>query len=187
MTFPLPRYEAVEFSASVNVSTGDLDTLNRAKLPKRFLRGEMTLEEPIGVDVPGHGYLIRFAQGSYESDYFDPATGEVLEFDDWPGSEPLLINSTLGQYTNTIKALIAAFPFYNKIVGPLDEAEAEARIDERVAIAARLGNLIREIDPVAIYPDSPWARFISDLANGDYATEDILREEDPVPGGISVE
>jgi hypothetical protein len=67
MTHKWPRYEPVTFATAVNVSPEDLDSLNRAGLPKHILvRVGGTLREAVGVDVPGRGYLIHFAHGGLE-------------------------------------------------------------------------------------------------------------------------
>ena len=187
MTDSWPRYEPVTFSIGVNVSREDLDTLNRALLPKRALGVGDALEEPVGIDVPGRGYLIRFAHGGFHSYCFDPATGEVLELSDWPGMEPYLVNTTLDQFTRTVKAVTGAFPYYDDMPIAVDDVEADARIAERVATAARIGDLLREIDPVAMAPDGFWDNFLVDVGMGDYSTEDVLREDDSDPGHGSTE
>ena len=125
MTDNWPRYEPVTFTTAVNVSSEDLDTLNQAGLPKDALGVGSTLEVPVGVDVPGRGYLIHFAHGGVHDYYFDPSTEQVLAVDSWPGQELNLVNSTLGQFTNTEKAIIEAFPFYDDLDRDLNEVDVD--------------------------------------------------------------
>jgi hypothetical protein len=163
----------------VNVSPEDLDTLNRSRLSKHALGVGTTLEEPVGVDVPGRGYLIRFARGRpegfyYPADYYyDPSTREVLFIDAAFGQVAVLVNSTLEQFTTTVKAIIEAFPFYDDLGKDLNEVDVDTLVEMYEASAARLASLIREIDPVA-YTSDFWQDFLVDVVHGDYATEDCL-------------
>ena len=179
MTTNWPRYEPVVFTTAIDVSPEDLDTLNRARLPRSFLGEDMVVDAPVGVDVPGRGYLIRFTAGRGGGFYFSPSTGEVLDIGDRPEFGPNLVNSTLGQFTNTVKALIEAFPYYAE---DPDEVDVDMLGAMYEASAARLAALIREIDPAALTPDTFWDIFLVDVVHGNYWTEDILGDHDPETG-----
>lgn len=187
MAFGWPRYEPMVFSTAVNVSSKNLDTLNQAGLPKRFLGGGTTLEEPLGVDVPGLGYLIKFAQGYLQGFYYEPATGGVWWTYDRPGPEPRLVNSSLEQFTRTVQAIIDAFPFSEGVDKEIEDRRwddderittEERDIAQRNATAAKLRDRIREIDPAAMAPHSFWEDFTTDVEIGDYATADVVSEDD---------
>ena len=105
-----PRYVPVTFATGVNVSPEDLATLNRAKLPEIALGAGKILAVPIGIFIPDRGYLIQLAHGGYEGIYYDPSTGRVVAIHDWPGPDPRLVNSTLRQYTSTVKAITSTRP-----------------------------------------------------------------------------
>jgi hypothetical protein len=158
----------------VNVSPKDLESLNRARLPKFCFGAGKTLEEPVGIDGPGHGYLIHFAQRGYQGIYYDPATEEVWWIHDMPGPRPRLVNSTLELFSRTVRAIIEAFPFSEGVEEdvealPWDNDEriaAEERdIDQRNATAAKR---IRAIDPVAMTPHSFREDLTVDVEIGDY-------------------
>ena len=193
MTTRWLRYEPTVFATGINVSQEDLDTLNRAGLPKVGIGVGKTLEKPVGVDMPGRGYLIRFSQGRPDGwycradYYYDPSTGEVLYINEALGYVPELINSTLGQFTRTAKAIIEAFPFYDDLGRDLNEVDVDVLGDMYEASGARLTAIIREIDPVAMDLGSHWETFVQDVINGDYATEDILRAYEPQPAQSSIE
>lgn len=172
-----PRYVPVTFATGVNVSPEHLNTLNRAGLPKRLLDGDMILEEPVGFDVPNYGYLIRFAQGGRGGFYFDPLSGKVLDVIDRPGPPPRVVNSTLDQFTSTVKAIIEAFPFYLRLRDDWDDAELDAVFHERASVAARLRQRLVAIDPAAGIRNGFWDGFLVDLMDGEYATEDILGDD----------
>ena len=177
------RDEPVTFPTSVNVSAKDLDTLNRARLPKNIWGVGTRLEEPVGIDVPGLGYLIQFAQGYHTKCYFDPATGAVWEIDTWPGLEPDLVNSTLEQFMRSVQAVCDAFPFSAGLDArlkalPSNNKEREAAEDrdvaERFASATKILNRIREIDPAAMIPNSFWENFTLDVQIEDFSGEGDL-------------
>ncbi len=182
-----PRYEPVTFSTAVNVSPQDLYTLNQVGLPKHALGVGSSLDIPVGVEIPGRGYLIRIAHGGFQGFFFDPSNGMVLVIHDRPGPKVRLVNSTLGQFTNTMKAVIGAFPFYDQIGDDVDDIEWKDKLAERDVIADRIGDLIRDIDPPAMNPGSFWDGFVTDVAHGEYSTEDIVREKDALPGTFSME
>ena len=177
-----PRYEPVVFTTAIDVSPEDIDTLNRARLPRRFLGGDMAVDAPVGVDVPGRGYLIRFTAGRGGGFYFSPSTGEVLYIDDRPEFGSNLVNSTLEQFTNTVKALIEAFPYYADFGVDPNEVDVDTLVDMYEASAARLAALIGEIDPAALTPETFWDDFLVAVVHGNYSTESILGDHDPETG-----
>jgi hypothetical protein len=190
MTSNRPSYEPIIYSRAVNVSPEHLATLNQARLPKVPWGIGKMLEEPVGVDVPGHGYLIRIAVGFHRGVYVDPRTGEVLVMRDldWPvptDLQPLgLVNSSLQQFTRTQQAIIDAFPFADGVSEriralDIDDAQriaAEERdIDQRFATACKLRERIHEIDPVAMNPHSFWENFTFDVEIEDFS--DVVTDD----------
>lgn len=77
---------------------------------------------------------------------------------------PGFVNSDLGTFTSCVRAAIARFPYHGR----------NAELEERVVIADDLAGELRRIDAEAMVPDRFWSTFIDDLANGDFATEDVL-------------
>jgi hypothetical protein len=176
MTDNWPRYEPVTFSTGVNVSPENLDILNQAGLPKTFLTGPLTSEDPVGVEVPGVGYLIRFESNTFDGTYLDPMTGNVLCIynNQDPQPYPQFVNTTLGQYVKTLNALIEAFPFYDDLDRDLNEVDVEVLAAEYEASATRLADIIQAIDPAALVSDSFWANFLDDVRQGDFGTKAVL-------------
>jgi len=56
------------------------------------------------------------------------------------------------------------FPFYDR----------DTSLEDREAVATKIGNVIRRIDSVAIRPDSFWETFVDDVTIGDFATQDLV-------------
>ena len=52
----------------------------------------------------------------------------------------------------------------------------DGSIEDCEAVAAKISNVIRSIDPVALSADSFWGTFVDDVAIGDYATEDVVED-----------
>jgi hypothetical protein len=161
-----PRFERAVFSGWDSVPGEVRDTLMRAGPPKRSLgRLYWASTELASVEIPPRGRLIRFGHSGIASGiHLDPSTGEVLVVLDHAGAVPQLVNSTLAQFTDTVRTVIDMFPYYDR----------DGRLDEREAAAKRLAGAIRRIDPVAMNPDSFWGTFVDDVAIGDFATEDVV-------------
>lgn len=76
----------------------------------------------------------------------------------------LFVNTSIGQFTQTVQAVIGRFPYYDQ--GGDDEIMHAA--------AADLRDIVRRIDPAAAVPDRYWSTFADDAENGDLSTEEIL-------------
>jgi hypothetical protein len=119
------------------------------------------------VDVAGRGRLACFGvNGSSHLMCLDPSSGEVVEVPRTSGAGPAPVNSSLGQFTESVRAVLARFPFY----------VADSELEEREAVAEELTATLTSIDSRAFSPDGFWETFIDDLTIGDYSTEDVLSE-----------
>ncbi|WP_329430528.1 SUKH-4 family immunity protein [Streptosporangium sp. NBC_01495] len=102
--------------------------------------------------------------GSWQLICLDPASGEVVEVSKLPDIQPRLLNSSLDQFSETVRLVIERFPFYG----------SDSELEERESVAGELLEEIRNIDERALVQDGFWATFIDDLKIGDYSTEDVL-------------
>lgn len=177
-------YEPIVYSSAVNVSPEHLEMLNQARFPKKPWGIGRMLEEPVGITVPGRGYLIRIAVQFGNGICVDPATGEVLWMSGltWPfsTSAPQLevVNSSLQQYTSTQQAIMDAFPFaegVSECINALDIndeeriAAEERDIEQRAATAMKLRERFRAIDPAAMTTSSHWQNFTMDVEIEDFS------------------
>jgi SUKH-4 immunity protein len=167
-----PRFELADLTGLDTVPDWLRDGL--AGVPRGSIDGHYrATSEATFVDVPGRGPLIRFGTtGVFGPIYVDPSSGAVVAGDD-VGEELCFANSSLEQFTRTVRGLIDLFPYYEES-GDYEEAEAAA---------ARASELIAGIDPPAAEPDTVWGTFIDDVANGDFATRDILQWDGAVGPG----
>jgi hypothetical protein len=127
-------------------------------------------EEPVSVQVPGYGELIRFGNAGLSGGvYMDPSSGHIVELIDHPGAVPQLVNTTLEQFVATVKTVIDLFPFYHRNSG----------LEDRIKAGARISAAIGALDSAALASDSFWGTFVDDVVTGDFATEDV------VPGNLA--
>jgi hypothetical protein len=96
----------------------------------------------------------------------DPASGEVVSDVNAPDARPAVVNTTLGQFVATAEAVVGRFPFY----------DGGADLEERQQVADELAAIIQAVDPAAMLPDRLWSTLVDDVAIGDFATEDLIRE-----------
>jgi SUKH-4 immunity protein len=73
------------------------------------------------------------------------------------------VNSSLDQFSTSVKKVISRFPFYSEGVDPAEFEE----------VANELESILLEIDSSSIMDDGFWSTFIEDVRVGDYATEFI--------------
>jgi hypothetical protein len=141
--------------------------LYRTGVPKDLFGGRYTAVDDLTVrDAPGFGRVVQF--GSVMQDdpiCVDPATGQVLELPHVSHAAPLVVNSSLNAFTETVRVVLERFPYYDE----------DAEFEEIRAVAHELGDLIRRIDPVAMATDQFWSTFVDDVEMGDFATEDNER------------
>ncbi len=139
------------------------------QVPKKFFRYSAA-DRLVRTHVLGHGELVRFGNdGPFGGMYFDSTTNAVFNCVERPMTEPRLVNSTLRQFRETVKAVLAMFPLYGR----------EAELEERETVASTVAGVIARIDADAMTVDTFWATFVDDLVIGDFATEDILRTDTP--------
>lgn len=82
--------------------------------------------------------------------------------------EPGFINSNIGCFTDCVRAAIVRFPYYSR----------GAELEECEAVSNELAETLRVIDPPAMIIDRFWSTLIDDMKNGDFATEDILGDNE---------
>jgi hypothetical protein len=94
----------------------------------------------------------------------DVTTGRVVEIINSPAAKPLFVNTSIEQFTRTVKVLVDRFPYYG-------QEAPDYEIDQ---VADELQDLITRIDPEASLPDRYWSTFVDDARIGDLSTEAIL-------------
>jgi hypothetical protein len=173
MTRDWPSFELASFRSWNGVPAAARDAMTASGVPKRSLgRLYWALDSPTEVQVDGYGALVRFGNSGLSVGlYFDPSSEAVLEIVDAPGAAPTLVNTTLAQFTETVKTVIGMYPFYSR----------NTPLDARIRIAADISAAIGQIDPAALDPDRFWATFIDDVTSGDYATEEVSGPPDVRP------
>ena len=113
----------------------------------------------------GSDPLLRFGScGLADAMCVDLVTEHVVEIINAARSAPLFVNTSIEQFTQTVKALVDRFLYYGH----------EATGDEMDIVAGELLNVIRSIDPEAAVPDRYWSTFVDDVQIGDLSTEAIL-------------
>jgi hypothetical protein len=176
----LPPYREATFTEWRSVPSEVRAALQAARLPQNFF-GRRYTSRPVveAVEIPGRGTVYRFGTEMLScSIYWDPATGEVLGRADRPigphdlsSPGPLyFVNSGLAQFTETVRAMLAAFPYYDRSDSGVDDPERDP-----TAVADDLRRTISLIDPPAAEADDGfWDTFFWDVGNGDFATQDVL-------------
>jgi hypothetical protein len=135
-------------------------------VPKRFIGRRYTADSSVALlDRQDHKPILRFGStGLSGAIGVDLATGHIVEVIDVPDSPLLFVNTSIEQFTQTVKAVIDRFPYY-------EEGAAEEEIQ---GVASELLEKIRNIDPAAAVPDRYWSTFVDDVEIGDLSTEAIL-------------
>jgi hypothetical protein len=166
----LPRFELTTFSQPVDGRSDVVDALTKTGVPKGSVgRAYTATQELTWRNVPGRGHLICFGKSGLANEIcVDPSNGEVLQVVD--GADPRLVNSTIGQFVDSVKAVIGMFPYYET---------SDDSFDNGQAVADRIAGAIRRIDPAATEPDTFWETFVQDVAIGDYSTADVVEEAAP--------
>lgn len=117
------------------------------------------------ISIPTAGRLIAFGtSGLTDRICVDPRNGHVLEITGPSLPTFVFVNSSLPQFTETVRAVMAAFPFHG-----IEATEAE--VDD---VADRLAGTIETIDGPSIGSGTFWSIFVDDLRMGDYATEIVV-------------
>jgi hypothetical protein len=175
MTTSYPTFEPVVFCESAEIRAR-LDRLPEAQdalfvsgLPKEFFYHDYHADDALALVQTDRGRLIRFASsGLADAIGIDPRTGEVVYVVNVRGAPTGFVNSSLPQFTRTVKEVIERFPYY----------AAHAPDDEIESASNSLQSIIRSIDPTALVPGRFWSTFIADVEIGDLSTEDVLAADD---------
>jgi hypothetical protein len=129
------------------------------------------------LDAPPFGQFVRFAKDSISNSMcLDPRTEQVVVIiDKLLGADPWLVNSSLGQFIESMRFVIGRLPFYGGLSPEEYDVDTDA-LDSMVdSVARELAESLRWIDPVAFSgQDSYWREFIDSVQMGDWATELIV-------------
>lgn len=178
-----PRFELVHFSTPTGIPHGWDQELVSKGVPKTG--GYEATRDLVLIEIPDYGPLILFGvAGPSYSVCLSPHTGEVIGILDVPGSCPHLINSSLDQFTASVRAILGRFPYdsagFEEERGDENEWDRAGRLDaERTQAAEELVERLRAIDAAAVVdPDGFWMTFVADVQMGNYATKEVLGEPD---------
>ena len=167
---PLPGFELVTFPFDPALQADGIDRDVRRSLavegvPREFFGRRYTAAAVLTpMRVPPNTHLILFGSVmGFGAIGVDAIGGRV--FDLSPPGLPTFVNSSLAQFTETVKRLIDRFPFYDRSAND----EAVERVGEE------LTNIVGGIDPGALTVDQFWSTFLDDvILLRDFATEDVL-------------
>jgi SUKH-4 immunity protein len=172
MNVEYPRFETQVFAASPEVAAlfADLPAARHALfeegIPKELFGGGYSADVDLTVhEWDGRAPIVRFgSSGLMEMLGIDLSNGHVIKVIDVPAKPMLLVNTTVDQFTLTVRAVTERFPYYAKT----------AEYEEMDRIAEELREIVRSIDEKAAVPGCYWPAFIDDVQDGNFATEDIL-------------
>jgi hypothetical protein len=135
-------------------------------VPKGFIGRRYTADSSVALlEQEGREQILRFgSSGLSDAIGVDLVTGHVVEIIDVRAFASLFVNTSIEQFTQTVKAIIDRFPYYDR-----DTTDEEIQ-----AIASELLHTIRSIDSEAAVPDRYWSTFVDDVEIGDLSTEAIL-------------
>jgi len=158
-----PHYENVVPPIAPQVPEELAASLATLGVPRNFIGKRYRLSSEVRpVALPAFGTLVQFADSALGALYLDPSNGKVISPTSADG--PIIVNSSLRQFDDTVRTVIEMFPFYNR----------GSSIEERQGVADRMRSALQLIDPAATVVDSFWGNYIDDLEIGDFATEDVL-------------
>ena len=164
-----PSFTLVHLSTELDDSVSEgvrmvANDLTRQGVPKEIFEGYRAAEAITQV-VLNQKRLLRFGRVQlYSSMCMDVATRSIVELA--PDLTTGFVNSSLGQFTETAKAVIARFPFYG-------ENDAEDVTDRAVK---EVTDAIRSVDESAFARDGFWATLVDDIRMGDFTTEWIVSQ-----------
>ena len=76
------------------------------------------------------------------------------------------VNSSVGQFTETVRAVMDRFPYYDR----------GSAWGDWEAAGNDLMRLIEAVDPEAAIPDRFWSTFVDDVKMGDFDTRSVVEE-----------
>jgi hypothetical protein len=193
----------VTFSEPTGIPFGWDKELVSKGVPKNLFRTYNAAHELTLLEVPDYGPLVCFGTEHWVYVCQDPHTGAIVciaymppnVINLGPGSFvglPHLVNSSLDQFIASVRAVLERFPFYSMDTGEGDDLDDPASMDpasmrayaeqfdsEVNRAAEDLTEILRRIDPAAVADHTTyWGSFVFDVQMGDFATEDVLREND---------
>ena len=164
-TFELFLFPEAELAGLVDAIPEVQSALCHDGVPRTFFGQRYKASEHLTGLIANDGrHVVRFgSEGLASAICVDPTRGEVLAIHA-PNIDPRFVNSSLPQFTQTAKAAIERFPYYDR----------DASDDVVEQVGRDLASIIGAIDSRALTPDCFWATFVEDVAYlRDFATEDI--------------
>lgn len=189
-----PRFELAIFPEPTGIPYGWVEELLRMGVPKAMFGYYRAADDLMLLEVPGYGQFVRFGtSGPYGGVCLDPRTRAIVYVNTYVPSRainpeasgihgpPSFVNSSLEQFTATVRAVLDRFPFDRGDTGR--ESWEDADLDEIEAewdrAAGELTETLGRIDPEAVADqDGFWKTFVADVQMGDYSTDDTLSDPD---------
>jgi len=135
-------------------------------VPKGFIGRRYTADSRLtSLETEGHSRVLRFGSSGLTGVVgIELSSGHVVEIVKPQHPVSLFVNTSIVQFTETVKAVINRFPYY----------DSDSDEEEIGSVAHELMEIIGRIDPEAVVPDRYWSTFIDDIEIGDLSTEAIL-------------
>lgn len=195
-----PRFELVNFSVPTGIPNGWDDELLRKGVPKSLFRRYEATRELMLLEDSRYDPLVCFGtSGPFVKICFDPSTKQIVDvvYDSKANTQevgvhatsrvirtPLLVNTTLDQFINSVRAVLDRFPFdqsnsgtYSVVDKPASGSDQEDKREREWDRAVEdLAETLSRIDPAAVAnPDGFWRTLLDDIQMGDFATEEVLK------------
>lgn len=182
-----PRFEIANFPTPTGIPNEWVKELIGKGVPKSLFElyhaaGELTL-----LDDPASGPLVCFGDYAlYGRICLNPRTEQIVDIIYVPVETPnmpagvlrsaMLVNSSLDQFTASVRSVLSRFPFDTGDTG--DDTDEDSYLDRLEAETDRavqdMAATLRRIDEAALLVDGFWTTFLDDVQMGDFSTKDIL-------------
>ncbi len=188
-----PHFELVTFSEPSGVPYEVAAPLLEQGVPKDLVGRYHVADALSMLQEPGEAPLVCFGTSMlFENICLDPRTGNVVELTIIPSrfsktinlpagpTGPVrLVNSSLKQFTASVRAMVNRFTFDDvNVEESEDEIDMKALHDEGIRVGNELTEILRSIDPAAVADENSfWTTFIDDVKIGDFSTELVVRGE----------
>lgn len=163
-----PRFELATFAKPTSIPDGWDEDLILHGAPKAFLGRYESSPALTLVTVSQSQQWVCFGHTA-EGDLMclDPFTRQIVCVINVPNGPSFLVNTSLDQFIQTVRAVIERFPFYT----------GGSSLAVREEVGREIAQIVSRIDPAAISNvDGYWQTFIDDLVIGDLATENVVSE-----------
>ena len=171
-----PRFEVAQFDNLGELPDSIADLVATSRVPRHFFAPRFSATSALTLfPIDGQTWVHFGESGQWQRFLFDPHTAGVFSLLKASAARPKLLNSSLWQFSRCAEAILAKFPFYDK-GSELWQWEAQSR---------RASRIIESIDPVALEGDNFWNTFLDDVANGDFATEDVILWDEGMTSGTT--